>query len=727
MNSDGEKMITTFCSLCGPAISCGINCYVKDGRLVRIEGMKESPVNKGKLCARAYGSMQWLYSPQRLKYPLKRVGEKGEGKFERITWDEALGIIADRLHEQKEKYGPESLAVLSPQHRSYKDYFLRFLTVHGSPNYGHSGICYVQRAFSFAYTLGNPSIGVQGCDYENADLIIIWTANPVTASTAMGTLRRILDARERGAKLVVIKPEMQSDASKADIWLPIRPGTNAALALAMINVIVNENLYDKEFVDKWCYGFDKLVPHIQQYSPEWAETITGLPSERIREVARLYAKTKAACILAGNAFDQNTDSNNAVRGVSILMAITGHVDRPGGNIVPVDTLLTRVKSVNPRERYSQELVDKLVGPEMPIPFQPFMEGVSSAYYRCLDSVLSEQPYPLKTIMVAGTQPVVSTRNSGRIIEALKKLEFFVVIDVMENSSMPWADIVIPVSTMYESDHPFEVSPNWIMARNRVVEPLGDYKSDYQFWLDLGVKMGYGDDFWQGDMDKCMNYQLENFGMTIDELRQHPHGIVYDLKPMVYEKYEAIFNTPSPRLSKAPFLPQGKVAIYNTSFEEIGVNPLPQWVEPPESFTGTPELVEKYPLVYFDTHTSDVYNHAWLRNIPSLREIHPDPWVHIHPDTAKVRGIEDGDWVIIESPHGWVKVRAVYFPGIRPDTLMGLHGWWQGCEELDLPGSPLLDGGANTNVLYSTDPKKAFDPMVTAMPKQTLVQVRKAED
>lgn len=726
-----ECMIPTFCSLCGPSMGCGLNCYVQDGRLVRVEGMKESPINKGKLCLKAFASMQWLYSPQRLKYPLKRVGKKGEGKFERVTWDEALDLIADRLKEQKEKYGPESLAVLSPQARSYKSYFIRFLTTHGSPNYCHSGICAIQRAFGFAYTAAAPMIGMVGSDYEYTDCIVIWGANPVYAGAPTGNLKRILDAKERGAKLVVIKPEMQPDAAKADIWLPIKPGTDGALALAMLNVIINENLYDEDFVSRWCYGFDKLVPHIQQYTPEWAEPITGLPAEQIKEVARLYGTAKSACIFAGNAFDQAVDSNNAIRAVAILIAISGNLDRPGGNIIPMEGAMPMPKPVTLHERYTQEFIDKLVGPEMPLCFQPFIEGTSSAYYKAINSVITGEPYPIRAIIAPGTQPTVITRDSKRVIEALEKLEFLVVVDVMENSSMPWADVVIPVTTMYESDHPFEASMagtgSWIMARNRVIEPLGDYKSDYEFWLDLGVKMGYGEDFWNGNIEDCMNYQLENLGMTMEELRKHPTGIVYGPKPMVYEKYEKIFSTPSTRLSKAPYLPQGKVAIYNTTFEENGYNPLPEWVEPPESPTGTPELLEKYPLVFFDTHTSEAYNHGWLRNVPYMREIQPEPWIHIHPDTARQRGINDGDWVIVESPHGWIKMKALYFPGIRPDTIMSLHGWWQGCEELELPGYPLLDGGANVNIMYSSDPDKAFDPVLTAMPKQTLVQVRKAEN
>jgi anaerobic selenocysteine-containing dehydrogenase len=715
-----ERMIQTFCAMCGPSMGCGINCYVKDGRLVRVEGMKKAPNSRGKLCSRAFASVQWLYSPQRLKYPLKRVGEKGEGKFERITWDEALDIIAGKLKEQKEKYGPESLAILSPQRRNYSEYLHRFLIAHGSPNYGHSGICAMQRAFGFAYTLGTPMLMP---DYAHSDLIIIWGANPVYSS--LNGMTDILAAKEKGAKLVVIKPQMQPDAAKADIWVPIRPGTDGALALAMLNVVINENLYDEDFVNRWCYGFDRLVPHIQKYTPEWAETVTDIPAAQIVELARMYATAKAACISAGNAFDQMVDSSNAVRSVAILIAITGNLDRPGGNISPVPGNMPEVKSVHLRHRYTPEMVNKLVGPEMPICFQPFMEGTSSAYYRCLDSVLTEQPYPVRTIIAPGTQPTVITRGTPRIIEALRKLEFFVVIDVMENAAMPWADVVIPVATMYESDYPFEAMGNWIMARNRVVEPLGDYKSDIEFWLDLGVKMGYGEDFWHGDVEACMDYQLENFGLTMAELRKYPQGIIYEPNPMNYEKYEQIFSSRSTALDRHPYLPQGKVAIFNTNFEQNGFSPLPGWVAPPEGPTATPELLEKYPLILFDTHCSDVYVHGWLRNVPYLREMQPDPWIRIHPDAAKARGIEDGDWVVVESPHGWIKVKAIYFPGTLPNVIMGLHGWWQGCDELDLPGYPLLNGGANINIMYTVDPEKAFDPLVTAMTKQTLVEVRKA--
>jgi anaerobic selenocysteine-containing dehydrogenase len=718
--ASGETAIPTFCAMCGPGLGCGIYAYVKDGRFTRVEGMKESPINNGRLCAKAHAAPQWVYSPQRLKYPLKRIGKKGEGKFERISWNTALNLIASRLKEQKKKYGPESLAILSPARRSYSEYLYRFLIAHGSPNYGHSGICAMQKTFAFTYTLGS----APWPDIPKSRLILIWGKQPVYSGSTRGNLKQLLDARDRGAKIISIKPTMEPDVALSDVWIPIRPGTDAALALAMLYVIINEKLYDAAFVEKWTHGFGELADHIQKYSPDWAGPITGLSADQITDLARTYATTKPACIDHGNGLEHAPSSNNAVRAIAILMAITGNLDKPGGDIFPVRGGMPMPASVHLKERYTQEWVDKLIGPEFPKQFQPWVEGTSSAYYRIFDSVLTEKPYPVRTIIAPGTQPTVSTRGVKNVVEALKKVDFYVVVDVMRTAEMNYADIVVPVATMYETNHPFEAGGGWIMARNRVIEPLGEYKSDYEFWIELGVKMGYGEDFWNGSISACMDERLKPLNLTMEELRRKPTGITFESKSMEYEKYSRVFASPSTRFSRAPYLPQGKVAIYNTTFEEHGFNPLPVWVEPPESMTGTPALVEKFPLILSDFHTSKVYNAGWLRNVPYLREILPFPTLQMHPDAAGDRGIRDGDWVVVESPHGSMKLKAQVNKGIRPDTVMTLHGWWQRCEQLGLSGFPLLDGGANSNNMYSVDFDKAFDPLITAMSSQTLVQVRK---
>lgn len=721
----GEIAVPTFCAMCGPTAGCGIYAFVRDRRFTRVAGMSECPINCGGVCIKGQAAPEWVYASDRLKTPLLRKGPKGSGEFQAISWDEAVGIIADKLSAQKKQYGPESLAILSPARRSYSEFLQRFLIVHGSPNYGHSGICAMQRAFAFCYTLG----GMPQADYSSSDLILIWGRQPFYSGPAMVAARDLLAAKKRGAKIIAIKPSVEPDVGYADIWVPLRPGTDAALALSMLHVITGENLIDADFVREWCYGYNELKSHVRKYTPAWGAQITGVPAAQIIEVARLYAHTKAAAIDLGNGVEHAPSSSDAIRAIASLMAVTGHLDRPGCNVFgPPGVGAPMPKSVSLSERYTQEMVDKLVGPEFPTPFQPFLEGTSSAYYRILDSVLTEKPYPIRTIIAPGTQPSVSTRGSKRVIESLKKVDFYVVIDVMKTADMSDADIILPTTTPYESDHPFEARGNWIMARQKVIEPLGDYKSIYEFFLELGVRMGYGKDFWNGDIVACQNDMLSPCGMTLEELRRYPVGKLYASAggTRTYEKFDRIFNSRSTRLSRAPYLPQGKVALYNTTFEKEGYAPLPEWHEPPESPTGTPELTAKYPLVLSDYHTSKTYTASWQRNVPRLRETAPYPALHIHPKTASERGIKNEDWVIVESPHGWMKVKAEFYPGIRPDTVMLLHGWWQGCGDLGYGDFPILDGGANVNVMYSVNPDKAFDPLITAMSSQTLVEVRRCD-
>jgi anaerobic selenocysteine-containing dehydrogenase len=721
----GEEFVPTVCGMCGPGGpggGCGVYAFRKDGRFLRVAGMDESPNNRGALCAKAHAAPQWVYSGERLTHPLRRIGKKGEGRFEKIGWDQAVALIAERLLGQKERYGPESLAILSPAKRSYSDYLQRLAVVHGTPNYGHSGICVLQRAFAFMYTFADwPKP-----DYDNSDMIIYWGRQPIYSGPVSPVARSFMAARERGARLIAIKPSVEPDVGLADTWVPVRPGTDAALALAMLHVVVREDLVDRAFVDSWCYGFDELQAHVGQYSPAWAETVTGVPAAQIRQVARDYAACPRAVIDVGNGLEHSPSAGDAVRAVAMLIAITGHLDRPGCNLLNTPPKAAP-RNIALRERYTPELVGKLVAPEFPMAFQPFMEGPTSAYYRVMESVLTGDPYPVRAVIAPGTQPLASTRGPRNVMAALEKLDFFVVADVTRTADMPWADVVIPLATGYEADHPFQMGPRWLMPTNRVIEPLGPYKSIFGFILDLAVAMGYGEDFWQGDMTACMDDQLSPLGLDMDALRRKPTGVTFPAPPPpAYEKYGQAFGRRSPRLDKSPFLPQGKVALYNTSFEQAGYAPMPQWREPPEGLTATPELAGKFPLILSDYHTSKNFSASWQRNVPSLREIQPDPVLHIHPEAAGPRRIADGDWVRLTSPHGWLKVRAELYPGIRPDTVMLLHGWWQGCPELGLEDLPLLDGGANVNLLYGVDPEKAYDPLVTAMSSQTLVEVESFE-
>ncbi|WP_321532948.1 molybdopterin-dependent oxidoreductase [uncultured Desulfuromonas sp.] len=719
----GEQVIPTVCGMCGPGGpggGCGIYAFVKQGCFTRVAGMDECPVNRGAVCAKGQAAPQWVYSPDRLTTPLRRVGRKGEGRFEPIGWDDAIDQVAEVLMRQKEEFGPESLAILAPAKRNYNDYLQRFLTVHGSPNYGHSGICAMQRAFAFSYTVGCwPQ-----ADYDNSDLIIYWGRQPFYSGPVARPARAFLDARQRGATLVAIKPSMEPDGGLCDQWLAIRPGTDAALALAMLHVVIGDGLIDHAFVEQWCYGFDELKAHVEQFSPAWAQGITGIDSERIVALARLYAMTPRATIDLGNGVEHAPSASDAIRAVAMLMAITGHLDRPGTNLLPK---AMAPSPVTLPQRYSPALIDKLVCPEFPKVFQPFYEGPSAAYYGVIESILTEQPYPIRCLMAPGTQPSMSNRGTRNVLAALEKVDFFAVIDVMRTAEMDYADIVIPTATVYESDHPFHHVPGWMMANNPVIQPLGAYKSTIEFFLDLAQRMGYGEDFWQGDCEQAMREQLQPFNLTPHELREAPCGISRQPPGQRYEKYAETFGRASSALGHPPLLPQNKVALYATTFADAGFSPLPQWRDVPEGLTATPELVEEFPLVLSDYHTSKSFSASWQRNVALLREVEPEPMLHIHPETADRFAIGDQDWIRLSSPHGWLKVKAQYYPGIRRDTVMVLHGWWQGCKALGQHDMPLTDGGANVNLLYTVERDKACDPLIWAMSSQTLVKVERWEE
>ena len=441
-----------WCQMCGPACTyCSTLCYVKDGRWTNVEGNPEAGNNWGlgsrTICAKGNSAMQVPYSANRLMYPMKRTGEKGEGKFERITWDQAIEEIAAKLKEQKEKYGPESLGILSPQAWAViQTLGRRFLNVHGSPNYMHSAICAMQRAASKVISIGKPSDTYPG-QLDKTELLVIWGANPENSEINRGKPAEIVDAMQAGMKVIDIRPMREGLGSKADIWVPVRPGTDLALALAVLNVICKEGLYDYDFTTNWCNGFDKLAEHVAQFTPEWASPITGVPEEQIYEIARMMGTAKPMGILYGNGIgDQANDGNWACICICLIEAITGNLDIPGGGGAGM-TLPPSLIKTNAIEMLTERLeatpedeekgyfpgMSKLVANEFPRWYQNKDTfgggpGPTSAYFKAFMSILTEEPYPLRCVIGQNSNPLSATRQPKKIIEALKKLEYYVVVD-----------------------------------------------------------------------------------------------------------------------------------------------------------------------------------------------------------------------------------------------------------------------------------------------------------
>ncbi len=731
------QTIPTWCHGCGPAkTNCAVLAHVQGGRFVRVEGNPDAGNNWGigstTLCVKAHSAMQYEYSTNRLQYPMKRVGERGEGKFERISWEEALDTIATNILDAKAKYGPESYAVLSPEYWAViATLGRRFLHVHGSPNYLHSGICANQRGATHRCTLGRASTTPGQLDRTN--LLVNWGANVENTAINQGGLYERLDEIERGMKLIDIRPMLDPMGPKATMWLPIRPGTDCALALAFLNVIIGEKLYDFDFVDQWCYGFDKLAEHVKQFTPEWAEPITGLPAAKITEAARMIGTIKPMGMVIGNGVgDQQNDGNHEVMAMDLICAITGNLDIPGGGGAgwSVGPPLIKVGGIGTLEdRVSEDAVDRLVAPEFPRWYQRenMMSGTQSAYYKALMSVLSQDPYPIRVLCAQQSNPLSATRDPVKVAEALKAIDFLYVIDLWWAPHVDFADIVLPACSSFEHSHQLAIKNHpegtWLGIRNKVQEPLGESRSDWQIYLDIAVACGYGEDFWNGDMDACLREQLDGSGISLEELRAAPTGIFVartDPRPPepAYQQYEALFKA----------LPYGKVPCYNeyqggkdTNLEDGTLPYLPEYKGPPEGIAETPELVEEYPLILSDVHGYRLCGHSHLVNVAYLRELQPYPWVRINPATAKKYGVKDGGWMRIDSPHGWIQMVAEYFEGIPPEVLMTRRGWWQACEELGLEGYSPFDGGSEVNALYDSTIDN-FDKFHSAMAKQTLVKI-----
>ncbi len=742
-----EKIVPTFCHGCGSyRPTCAVLCHVRDGRFVRVEGAPAA-FNAGvrgntALCAKGLTGPQFVYAADRLQHPMKRVGAKGEGKFQRITWDEALDTIAEKLLESKEKYGPESYAVLSPEFWPVLGSLgRRFLNVHGSPNYLHSAICATPRMAAARVTTGYISMAPD--DWMKTRLIVNWGGNVENSGVNQGAPRAMLNALANGAAMVDIRPMLDPMGAKADVWLPVRPGTDCALALAFLNVIIEERLYDAAFVAEWCHGFDKLAEHVAARTPEWAAPITGLPAERIRETARLMGTTRPMFVRMGNGIgDQAGDGTATVSAVCLISAITGNLDVPGGQFAgggfggsaPVSWL---------DEMLPAGMVERLVAPEAPVWYQTpdrWESGPTSAYYKALMSILTEKPYPIRVLNASCSNPLSATRNPRRVAEALTKLDFMFAMDIFKSPHLDYADIVLPACTSYEQGDYFGVRPTpdglRVAPYNQVVEPLGEARSDWRFYLDLAVRCGYGEHFWQGDMDAFMGEMLAKHGVTVADLRENPGGMF--VRPPApagapaaapgpsqpeYRKYAKLFKD----------LPHGKVQCYN---EYIGGRPdctgtgvlpyLPEYQGPPEGLAETPALAADYPLILSDVHAYRLAQHSYHHDVAYLRELQPYPWLRMNPATAARYGIADGDWVRVESPHGWSRFVAEYFPGISPEVLMTKRGWWQSCAELGLPGYGTGDGGSEVNNLYNSD-ERHFDTFFSQMPKQTLVRIAKWEE
>jgi anaerobic selenocysteine-containing dehydrogenase len=673
------ERIRTSCRGCHGG--CGVTAHVQDGRVIRVEGDPESPINRGTMCSKGLAVTQLAYHPDRVLHPMRK-GEKG---WERISWDEALDSISERFQRVIQEHGPEAIVIGQGTGRDYESFLYRFANLLGTPNVLTAGhMCYVSRVGACLITCGNLPVA----DYEGEPkCIVVWANRVLWTNPDEYKAEPFWRAYEKGSKLIVIDPRKGFLAHRADLWLQLRPGTDAALAMGFLNVIVQEALYDREFMEQYVHGWDAFVNRVEEYPLERVEEITWVKKELIQEAARMYATTKPACIQWGVPIEQTINCTDANRLLTALMAVTGNLDAPGGNVFfvppPVRTVseFARHKDLSPEQRKK-----RLGGEQYKLASRVALVTPKVVW----DAILTGDPYPVRAALLCGTNPVITRANAGQVREALKKLEFLAVIDFFLTPTAELADIFLPAATWLEQNYvgDFWKRHGYVLARQKVVE-IGECWQDHKIFQELGKRMGQEADWWD-TVEDALDYMLEPSGLTWDEFKE----MGYLKGEMEYCKYEQRgFTTPT-----------GKVELYSTLLEKWGYDPLPCYREIPESPVSRPDLMDRYPYILNAGLRTPVFFHSEHRMIPWLREIRPDPIVEIHPETARRHEIKEGQWVYIESVRGRMKQRAKLNSGIDPRVIVAEHGWW--FPEVKDPGHGW--DIANVNLLTDNDPE-GFDP------------------
>lgn len=643
----------TVCMLCFQV--CGIEAYVKDGKLIKVEGMKEHPFSRGVVCPRGSCLPEYVYSADRLKYPLKK---KQEG-WSRISWDEALDIIATRLQQVKKEFGPHSVAFsvgsIGAENIEISAFAQRFRGAFGTPNFfSIEAHCFRSRIMARLLTFGTYPLE----DPDNSECIILWGHNPEASEPPLAS--RIYEALDRGLKLIVIDPKRIPLAQKG-IHLQLRPGTDCALALGMMNVIIAENLYKKEFVEKYTMGFDKLVEHVKEYTPEKVAEICWVPAPEIRRASRIFAGAKSASIIQGiNSLDQHINGFQNNRALAILHAITGNYDIAGG------------WATNPFMRLTDLRIpveEEPIGADVHPLFRRFW-GMTSPYGQQMllaDVILTEKPYPIKAMIVSGGNPVAAWPDSRKFKEAFGKLELLVVMDLFMTETARMADIVLPACSSLEKlglayNYGLTGGMPYVLLSKRVIDPIGEAWPDWKFYSELGRRMGYGEQFpWTND-EEVVGMFLKESGLTLRQLEEHPEGMWYG---------DRCFDITEPKQIRTP---SGKIEIYSKTLAEAGYDPIPVYKEPTQSPIQSPELARAYPLILNTGARVPEYTHWQMRSIGALRRRVPDPIAEIHPDTAKKNGIVDGDLIFVETRKGQIRVKAKTTEEIMVGVVNVLHGW-----------------------------------------------------
>ena len=654
-----NRLIKTLCQAC--YFFCGLDIMTSKGHIEKIYGTKENLTNRGSICPKGIASQHLITDPRRLRKPLRRKGPRGSNSWEEISWEKAMTEVTERISDIRNKYGAPSLAFYRGQAPGWitaMNYTIRFMNTFGSPNlFTHSHLCFRPRAIAHIATYG----GVPEPDFEKANCIMLWGFNPVyTSLTNYG--RRTIEAKKRGAKLIVIDPCFTQTASKADLWLQPEPGTDLNLALGMAKVLIDENLYDQDFVKKYTSGWDSLLSTLESIKYEEIEATTGVPLLKIKQAARMFALNSPAVLKEGNGLDQHVNVVQTVRAISILISLTGNINREGSNIlVPILPFV----DVQARGKIPEDWSSKAA-----ILYPLFFKGGNSLHSNeFLNALETGKPLTFHSLIIQGGDLVAANSNIARTKILMQKLDFIVVQDLFLTASGEMADIVLPAASFLERDHLlyYKYRPNaginMVGLQNIVVPPVGESHTDLEFIFELAQRLGLKSDFPWKNVKEAFDWELAPLGITTEYFKAHPEGYVREYSPeeLFVEKGRITFPTPS-----------GKIELNSSEFKKYGYDPVPK----PKTFPEELKTNEKYPIICGTGLKLGIYTHTQFQSLKWIEEIESEPFLEIHPEMAEEYKLNDRDLVRIKTSWGSLTVPIRITKTVKKNNIVLSYGWGQ---------------------------------------------------
>ena len=640
---------------------------VDNGRVVKARPDPDGPLNRGRGCVKGMSVIEQMYHPDRLTHPLRRTGPRGRGTWERISWDEACDIIAEKLSSLSQTFGPETIALISGTGRHHLSQFWRFANVLGTPNATSSGalICLGPRKNAGELCCGH----FAGVDYYG-DVkpagILVWGANPAV-SGADGELKfHIRDAVKAGTDLIVVDPKPNELTRRARLWLPLRPGTDGALALGILHVIMEEGLYDRDFAENYTHGFAALAERCRQYDPVTVGAVTGLGAQPIVDAARLISSIHPLSLEWGCAVEQSTNAVSTCRAIFMIPALTGNYDVPGGFVESMEIAPTADILL---DRLSPETIQKCISGGY-----PFCDGTASPKlfahpWLTLDAIRTGRPYKIRALISSANNTLISMADSRHTRACLEALEFFVYIDLFMTPTAELADIVLPAALWPEIDSVFcmpEFGDVAALCMQKVAQ-VGQCRADEDIFLALSQRMG---------LDYGAHSQRQILDDILAELgRRRPQYAGLDFEKFRSLGYIAPERTYLNYKKRGFHTPTGKFELWSTILEQAGADPLPSWTEVPESPVSRPDLLKDYPLILTTGSRTDPFFISNNRQIRSLRRRHPFPLASMSAGTGRKYGIENGQWIFIETQRGRITQKAQFLDDM-PDGVVNCEmGWW----------------------------------------------------